>query len=329
MDNLSGVIMDIIKFIKDEMNLEAKAIREVADRIDSKIENAIELLFNCKGKVVVTGMGKTGIIARKIASTLVSTGTTAIFLHAAEGIHGDLGLLDDNDVVIAVSNSGNTNELTSIIPYIKFRKIPIIALTGNLQSQLAKNASVTIDCFVPKEYEPFGLVPTSSTTVALAVGDAIAIALLKKRNFNEEDFAKFHPGGTIGKKLICKIEDLMHSGIENPIVNSSAKMNKAIIEMTSKGLGCTNVIGNDGKLAGIITDGDLRRMIEKGITDLNTNVTEIMIKSPKSMQSQELAVDALNLMEDNKITMLPIVDENNKPVGMLHMHDLINAGVVG
>ncbi len=321
--------MDIIKFIKDELNLEAKAIREVADRIDSKIENAIDLLFNCEGKVVVTGMGKAGIIARKISSTLVSTGTTAIFLHAAEGIHGDLGLLDDNDVVVAVSNSGNTNELTSIIPYIKFRKIPIIALTGNLQSQLAKNASVTIDCFVPKEYEPFGLVPTSSTTVALAVGDAIAIALLKKRNFNEEDFARFHPGGTIGKKLICKIEDLMHSGKNNPIVNDTAKMNKAIIEMTSKGLGCTNVINDDGKLVGIITDGDLRRMIEKGITDLNIDVADVMINSPRSMQKQELAVDALNLMEDNKITMLPIVDENNKPVGMLHMHDLINAGVVG
>ena len=324
-----GVIMDMIKFIKDELNLEAKAIREVADRIDSNIEDAIDLLFNCKGKVVVTGMGKAGIIGRKIASTLASTGTTAIFLHAAEGIHGDLGLLDDNDVVIAVSNSGNTNELTSIIPYIKFRKIPIIALTGNLKSQLAKNATVTIDCFVPKEYEPFGLVPTSSTTVALAVGDAITVALLKKRNFNEDDFAQFHPGGTIGKKLICKIEDLMHSGKENPIVNSFAKMNNAVIEMTSKGLGCTNVIGNNGKLIGIITDGDLRRMIEKDITDLNTIVTDVMIKDPKSMHPHELAVDALNFMEDNKITMLPIVDEKNKPVGMLHMHDLINAGVVG
>ena len=321
--------MDIIKFIKDELNLEAKAINEVADRIDSNIENAINLLFNCKGKIVVTGMGKAGIIGRKIASTLASTGTTAIFLHAAEGIHGDLGLLDDNDVVVAVSNSGNTNELTSIIPYIKFRKIPIIALTGNMQSQLSKNASITIDCFVPKEYEPFGLVPTSSTTVALAVGDAIAVALLKKRNFNEEDFAQFHPGGTIGKKLICKIEDLMHSGKENPIVNDQAKMNKALIEMTSKGLGCTSVIGVDGKLVGIITDGDLRRMLEKGITDLNINVQDVMIKSPKSMNPAELAVDALNLMEDNKITMLPIVDDNNKPVGMLHMHDLINAGVVG
>jgi len=321
--------MDIVKFIKDELNLEAKAINQVADRIDNKIEEAIDLLFNCKSKVVVTGMGKAGIIARKIASTLVSTGTTAIFLHAAEGIHGDLGLLSENDIVIAVSNSGNTNELTSIIPYIKFRKIPIIALTGNLQSQLAKNANVIIDCFVPKEYEPFGLVPTSSTTVALAVGDAIAIALLKKRNFKEEDFAQFHPGGTIGKKLICKIKELMHSGQENPIVNDSVKMKEAIIEMTSKGLGCTNVIGSEGTLVGIITDGDLRRMIENGITDLNISVIEVMIKSPRTMHQNELAVDALNVMEDNKITMLPIIDDKNKPVGMLHMHDLINAGVVG
>ena len=321
--------MDIIRFIKDELKLEAKAINEVADRIDSKIEAAIDLLFNCKGKVVVTGMGKTGIVARKIAATLVSTGTTAIFLHAAEGIHGDLGMLEDNDVVIAVSNSGNTNELISIIPYIKFRKIPIIALTGNLKSQLANNASITIDCFVPKEYEQFGLVPTASTTVALAVGDAIAVTLLKKRNFDENDFAKFHPGGTIGKRLICKIDDLMHSGKDNPIVAHSAKMNKAIIEMTSKGLGCTSVINDEGKLIGIITDGDLRRMMEKGLTDLNLKVTEVMIVDPKSMQPEELAVDALNLMEDNKITMLPIVDKNNKPVGMLHMHDLINAGVVG
>jgi len=321
--------MDIIRFIKDELKLEAKAINEVADRIDSKIEAAIDLLFNCKGKVVVTGMGKTGIVARKIAATLVSTGTTAIFLHAAEGIHGDLGMLEDNDVVIAVSNSGNTNELISIIPYIKFRKIPIIALTGNLKSQLANNASITIDCFVPKEYEQFGLVPTASTTVALAVGDAIAVTLLKKRNFDENDFAKFHPGGTIGKRLICKIDDLMHSGKDNPIVAHSAKMNKAIIEMTSKGLGCTSVINDEGKLIGIITDGDLRRMMEKGLTDLNLKVTEVMIADPKSMQPEELAVDALNLMEDNKITMLPIVDKNNKPVGMLHMHDLINAGVVG
>lgn len=321
--------MDVIKFIKDELNLEAKAIKQVADRIDSEIEGAIDLLFNCEGKVVVTGMGKAGIIARKIASTLASTGTTAIFLHAAEGIHGDLGLLDKKDVVVAVSNSGNTDELTSIIPFIKFRKIPIIAFTGNLQSILAKNATVVIDCFVPKDYEPFGLVPTSSTTVALAVGDAVAIALVKKRKFKKEDFAQYHPGGTIGKKLIYRISDLMHSGVNNPIVKSDMKMKRAIIEMTSKGMGCTNIIDSNGTLVGIITDGDLRRMMEKGVADLNTLVTEVMVESPKTMKKEELAVDALNLMEQYKITMLPIVDENNKPIGMLHMHDLIDAGVVG
>jgi len=321
--------MDLIKFIKDELKLEAKAINQVADRIDGSIEKAIDLILNCKGKIVVTGMGKAGIIARKIASTLVSTGTTAIFLHAAEGIHGDLGLVEDNDVVIAISNSGNTDELTSIIPYIKFRKIPIIALTGNMRSQLAENSDVVIDCFVPKEYEPFGVVPTSSTTVALAVGDAIAIALLKKKNFNKEDFAEYHPGGTIGKKLIFKIDDLMHKCDENPIVEHTVSLNKAIIEMTSKGLGCTNIIDKQGILIGIITDGDLRRILEKGIMDLNVPVKDVMVKDPKSLTADKLAVDALNLMEDNKITMLPIVDADNKPVGMLHMHDLINAGVVG
>ncbi len=321
--------MNIIDFIKKELNLEAKAIIEASERINDEIEKAIEILYECSGKVIVTGMGKTGIIARKIAATLSSTGTTAIFLHAAEGIHGDLGILQENDVVVAVSYSGNTEELISIIPYIKFKKIPIIALTGNADSKLAKNSDIVIDCFVKKEYEPFGLVPTSSTTVTLAMGDAIAIALLKKRNFKESDFAQFHPGGTIGKKMILKVEDLMHSGDKNPIVKNSDKMNKAVLEMTSKGLGCTNVIDESGKLVGIVTDGDLRRFLSKGYTDLNIKVTEAITKFPKTVKPNTLAVDALNLMEDNKITMMPVVNDQNEPVGMLHMHDLINAGVVG
>ncbi len=321
--------MNIIEFIKQELNLEAKAIIEAAERVNNEIEKAIEFLYNCSGKVIVTGMGKTGIIARKIAATLSSTGTTAIFLHTAEGIHGDLGILHENDVVIAVSYSGNTEELISIIPYIKFKKIPIIALTGNRESKLAKNSDVVIDCFVKKEYEPFGLVPTSSTTVALALGDAIAIALLKKRNFKETDFAQFHPGGTIGKKMILKVEDLMHSGKQNPIISQIDKMKQAVLEMTSKGLGCTNVVDDSGKLIGIVTDGDLRRFLSKGITDLNVNVSRVMTKSPKTVILNTLAVDALNLMEENKITMLPVINEKYEPVGMLHMHDLIDAGVVG
>lgn len=321
--------MNIVEFVKNELNLEAKAIIEASERINNEIEKAIDILYNCSGKVIVTGLGKTGIIARKIAATLSSTGTTSIFLHAAEGIHGDLGLLQKNDVVIAVSYSGNTPEVVSIIPYIKFNKIPIIALTGNVKSKLAKNADVVIDCFVPKEYEPFGLVPTASTTVALAIGDALAVALLKKRNFKESDFAKFHPGGTIGKKMIFRVSDLMHKDSKNPVVNDNVKMDKVILEMTSKGLGCTNVINKDGKLIGIVTDGDLRRFLSKGYTDLNIIVTEAMTKNPKHTTPNTLAVDALNLMEENKITMLPVVNEVKEPVGMLHMHDLIDAGVVG
>ncbi len=321
--------MNIIEIIKNELNLEAEAIKQIADKIDENAERAVDILFKCQGKVIVTGMGKTGIIARKIAATLSSTGTTSIFLHTAEGIHGDLGLLQKNDIVIAVSYSGNTQELVSIIPYIKFNKIPIIALTGNLKSKLAKSADVVIDCFVPKEYEPFGLVPTASTTVALAIGDALSVALLKKRNFKESDFAKFHPGGTIGKKMIFRVSDLMHKGDKNPVIQDNVKMDKVILEMTSKGLGCTNVINKEGKLIGIVTDGDLRRFLSKGYTDLNIIVTDAMTKNPKHTTPNTLAVIALNLMEENKITMLPVVDKNSKSIGMLHMHDLIDAGVVG
>jgi arabinose-5-phosphate isomerase len=321
--------MDLVKFIKDELNLEAKAIIQVAKRVSSSIETAIEMLYNCQGKVVVTGMGKTGIIARKIAATLASTGTTAIFLHAAEGIHGDLGILSKEDIVLAVSNSGNSPELTSLIPFFKFIKTPVIALTGNTKSQLAKNADVVIDCHVPKDFEPFGLVPTASTTVALAMGDALAVALLKKKEFKAQDFARFHPGGTIGKKLILKVADLMHGGNKNPIVTHNCQMDKVILEMTSKGLGCTNVVNDKDELIGIVTDGDLRRFLAKGNLDMRANVTTAMTAAPLAVKPQQLAVDALNLMEDHKITMLPVVDDKDHPVGMLHMHDLIDSGVVG
>jgi arabinose-5-phosphate isomerase len=320
--------MNIVDFVKKELKVEAKAITEVADRIDANIEKAIDLLLNCPGKVIVTGMGKTGIIARKIAATLSSTGTTAIFLHAAEGIHGDLGILQKDDVVIAISNSGNTEELISIVPYFKFNKIPIIALTGNLDSKLAKNADVLIDCNVPKSYEPFGLVPTASTTVALAVGDALAVALLKKRNFQESDFAKFHPGGTIGKKLLYRVEDLMHKEI--PVVKENVKMEIAIRKMLEINIGGTIVINDDGDLTGIITDGDLKRILLQNHKNImEKTAAEGMTKNPKTTTSNILAVDALNLMEENNITLLPVVDGNNKPVGILQMHNLIEAGVVG
>ncbi len=315
--------------VKREMRLAAEAIIKAAERIDENIEQAIELIYNCRGKIVVTGMGKTGIVGRKISATFASTGTTSIFLHAAEGIHGDLGILNKEDVVLAVSYSGNTQELISLIPYFKFLKLPIIAITGNKESQLARNADVVLNSEVPQGYEPFDLIPTVSTTVSLAIGDALAVALIKKRNFQIRDFARFHPGGTIGKKLLLTVGDLMHGGKENPIVHCQAIMKTVIPYMTEMGLGCTSVVDDEGILIGIITDGDLRRLMSREGEILNLSAEEAMTAKPKFSQREALAVEALNMMEDFKITMLPVIDSMLKPVGMLHMHDLIRAGVVG
>ena len=322
--------MNVYEIVKEEMAKEASAIQKVADQLNkNSLEKAFDLLCKCKGKVVLTGMGKTGIIARKISATLASTGTTSIFLHSAEGIHGDLGMIEPGDVVIAVSNSGNTQELINLIPFLKFNHIPIIALTGEPKSQLAKHSEVVLNCHIPKELEPLGLVPTSSTTVALAVGDALAIALLKYKNFQLQDFARFHPGGIIGKKLLLRVNDLMHSGQELPVITENAKMSEAIMEMTSKKLGCTAVTDENGKLLGMITDGDLRRQLHlKGNALLSFTAKECMTANPKTLKPEVLAIEALNLMETYKITMLPIVDDENQPVGMLHMHDLIAAGVI-
>lgn len=318
------------EIVKQELLIAAKAITETAERISPPaLQKAFELLINCQGKVVVTGLGKTGIIARKISATLASTGTTSIFLHAADGVHGDIGMVQDNDIVIAVSNSGTTQELLSVITYIKFIKVPIIALTGNVNSPLAESADVVLDCSVPKEYEPFGLVPTASTTVALTVGDALAVALLRHKNFEEKDFAMFHPGGAIGKKLLLRVNDLMHGGEDLPIVSSKQKMPEVIMEMTGKKLGCTAVIDDKGVLVGMITDGDLRRQLQlKQSQLLDYTAHECMTLRPKHAHPEELAVNALNFMEKLKITMLPVVDNENKPVGMLHMHDLIDAGII-
>jgi len=313
--------------IQNQMLLYAEAIKKASEGIPNNIENVISCICECKGKLVITGMGKSGIIARKMAATFASTGTTAIFLHPAEGIHGDLGILSKDDVVIAVSHSGNTQEIISIISYIKIYKIPLITITGNKNSILAKNADFVIDYFIEDNVEPFNLVPTASTTVQLAIGDAIAVTILNLKNFKLEDYAIFHPGGTIGKKLLLKISDIMHSGKSNPITFETADMNEAIMEMTTKGLGCTNIVSKNYKLIGIITDGDLRRFLSKGKIDLSMSVLNTMTANPKRMQPGELAVEALYLMEKYKITMLPIVDENDETVGTLHMHDLIKAGI--
>lgn len=315
---------------KQELLLTSKAITEAAERLDvNSLQKAFDLIINCHGKIVVAGLGKTGIIARKISATLSSTGTTSIFLHAADGVHGDIGMLQESDCLIAVSNSGTTKELLSIVSYARFIKVPVISLTGNLSSPLAESSDVILDCSVPKEYEPFGLIPTASTSVALAVGDALAVVLLKYRKFEEKDFALFHPGGTIGRKLLLKVSDLMHTGAALPIVKSNQKMSEVIIEMTSKKLGCTAVIDENNFLIGMITDGDLRRQLqEKQNQIMDYTAQDCMTKEPKHAHPDDLAINSLNLMESSKITMLPVVDEENKPVGMLHMHDLIQAGII-
>jgi arabinose-5-phosphate isomerase len=316
--------------VKQELLLAAQAITATAEKLNPEaLEQAFELIINSSGKVVVTGLGKTGIIARKISATLSSTGTTSIFLHAADGVHGDIGMIQEHDIVMAVSNSGTNKELLSVISYARFIKVPVIALTGNLTSPLAESADVILDCSVPSEFEPFGLVPTASTTVALAVGDALAVALLKHRDFAEKDFALFHPGGTIGKKLLLRVSDLMHAGDDLPLVTSDQKMATVIMEMTSKHLGCSAVIDNKGILVGMITDGDLRRQLQqKQNRLLEFTAADCMTSAPKHAHPGELAVNALNLMESHKITMLPVVDDANHPVGMLHMHDLIQAGII-
>lgn len=320
--------MDIVKFIKKEMRNEASAISESATKIDNQVKSIVNLLLECKGKTVLSGMGKMGIIARKISATLTSTGTTSIFLHAAEGNHGDLGMLTKGDIIIILSYSGQTSEILSMIPYLKFLNIPIIAITGQINSSLAKYADFVLDCSVKKEYEPFGIVPTASTIVALSIGNAISTALLKKRSFKEDDFARFHPGGSIGKKLLLKVKDLMHKDKENPLLLQNAKMDEVLIEMTSKGLGCTNLVDENNFLTGIITDGDLRRIITKDKDFLTKQATDFMTKSPKTTTPSTLAIRALEIMETFKITMLPVIDKDNKSLGIIHMHDLINAGII-
>jgi len=322
--------MSIYEQIIEELKIESSAILRVAEQLDQlSIERAFELLAKCRGKVVVSGVGKTGIIARKISATLASTGTGSIFLHAAEALHGDLGMIEPGDVLIAISNSGNSTELVSLIPFLKYNEIPIIALTGNPSSILAKNADVTLNCHVPPELEPLGLVPTSSTTVALAVGDALAIALLRHKKFQLQDYARFHPGGAIGKKLLLKVSDLMHQGVELPVQSGKALMADVIVEMTSKKLGCSAIIDAKGILIGMITDGDLRRQLQdKGNSLLAYSAEECMTASPRSIKAEQLAVSALSLMEEYKITMLPVINEAGNPVGMLHMHDLIRAGIL-
>jgi arabinose-5-phosphate isomerase len=311
------------------IDTEARAI----DRLKVEIRkpsfiDACHLMLECRGRVVVTGMGKSGHIAGKIAATLASTGTPAFFVHPGEASHGDLGMITPTDVVLALSNSGETGEIVTILPIIKRLKVPLIAMTGNPHSTLSRAATASINVSVDKEACPLGLAPTASTTAALAMGDALAVALLESRGFTEEDFARSHPGGTLGRRLLLLIDELMHTGKAIPQVSTDTLLSDALMEMTRKGLGMTAVVGADGKLAGVFTDGDLRRTIDQRIDVHTARINEVMTTNCKTIHPGMLAAEALQIMDATKVNALPVINADNELVGALNMHDLLRAGVV-
>lgn len=307
---------------------ELSAIEALKVRIDASFTRACEILIGCEGRIVVIGMGKSGHIGGKIAATLASTGSPAFFVHPGEASHGDLGMITTKDVVIALSNSGNTGEILTIVPIIKRLGVPMISMTGNAKSTLAIEADVNLDVSVTQEACPHGLAPTASTTAALVMGDALAIALLQARGFSAEDFALSHPGGSLGRRLLLHVEDIMHTGDNIPQVHGDATMSQALLEMTSKGLGMTAIVDNDDKVLGIYTDGDLRRTLDKNIDVHKTAISEVMTAGSKRVHAHDLAVEVVKLMDDSKINAVLVVDDSNTLIGALNMHDLLRAGVV-
>lgn len=321
---------EMIDVARRVLRIEAQALSDLADRIDGDFSRAVEMLLACKGRVVITGMGKSGLICQKIASTMASTGTPAFFLHPAEGIHGDLGMLMKGDVVIAVSNSGETDEIVRILPVIKRMGLPLVAMSGNPRSALRRAGDVFLDISIREEACPLGLAPTASTTATLAMGDALAVALLVRRGFKEEDFALFHPGGSLGRKLLLKVEELMHCGSEMPMCHESTPLKEALFEITSKKLGITGVVNDAGQLVGVFSDGDLRRSMAQGFEVLDRPIGEAMARFPKRVLASALAAEAVQIMEAHTITSLFVFDsdEGRVPVGIIHLHDLLKAGVV-
>lgn len=320
---------DIIDQAKKILKIEADAVEALIDRIDEAFVEAVDILHSCAGKVVVTGMGKSGLIGKKIAATLASTGTPALYMNPAEGSHGDIGMVSKGDVVLAISNSGETEEIVRILPTLKRLDIKIIAMTGNSKSMLSRISDVSLDVSVKEEACPMGLAPTASTTAALAMGDALAITLLNKKGFTQEDFAFFHPGGSLGRRLILTVEDLMHKGDIIPSVNADTLMKEAIMEISSKRLGITSVVDNNRRLLGVITDGDLRRGLEKfGEDFFSLRAGDVMTHRPKTIRKNMLAAKAVSMMEKFSITVLVVADEEDIVEGIIHLHDLLKAGIV-
>jgi arabinose-5-phosphate isomerase len=318
---------EILNKGKKVVKIEGEAVLALANLLDTNFVLACQKIFDSKGRVVLTGMGKSGLIARKIVATLNSTGTPSIFMHPTDALHGDLGMVRKEDVVIIISKSGNTEELMDLVFMLKRMNIPIIAMVGNVQSKIAKESDFILNASVAEEACPYDLAPTASTTVALAMGDAIAISLLEMRGFTAEDFAMLHPAGSLGKRLSLKISEIMYKGNDIPIVKLDTSLKDTILEMTSKRLGMTCVINSDGKLEGIITDGDLRRLLENKLEIKNLIAKDLMTKNPKTIRDFYLASFALQRMENYKITSLIVVDEENKPVGVVHLHDLVKLGL--
>lgn len=319
---------EIIASAIDVFNIEAEAVLKLKERIGDDFIKAIDILFNSKGKIIITGMGKSGLIGRKIASTLSSTGTPALFLHPAESTHGDSGIITRDDVVIAISNSGETSELLGLLPIIERFRIPMIAMTGGLNSALSQKSEVTLDISVEKEACPLGKAPTASTTVTLAMGDAIAVCLLKKRGFTQEDFLLYHPGGALGKGGLYRVEELMIQGDKLPIINETIAFKDAVAKITEKKLGVALVVGDNGTLKGVLTDGDIRRAVLNYSSIENLKVRDVMTQDPKTILKDDLCAKAIGIMEKYSITSLAVTDENKVPKGLVHIHDLLKAGIV-
>ena len=317
----------INELAKDVLDIEAKAILRLKNNIGNDFDKAVDILYNCKGRVIVTGMGKSGLIGKKIAATMSSTGTPTYFLHPAESTHGDSGVITRNDVIIAISNSGETQELLNLLPLIKRFGCEMIGMTGNLNSTLAKTSEVTLDISVEREACPLGKAPTASTTATLAMGDALAVCLMEKKGFTKEDFLMYHPSGKLGKGLTYKVRDLMITGDKMPVVSDDETFTDVINTISEYKLGMAMVVDSDRKLSGVLTDGDIRRTVIKYHDISNLRIKDVMTSNPKRITSDAYAASALNLMEKFSITTLAVVDENNVPVGVIHVHDLLRAGV--
>ena len=320
---------EILQKGKRVIAIEGKSVLSLQERINDQFVEAIKLISNCNGRVIISGIGKSGIIARKIVSTMNSTGTPALFLHPSDAVHGDLGIIQKDDVIICISYSGSTAEMVRLIPVIKRIGVKIIAMVGNTNSYLAEQANVFLDISVEEEACPLNLAPTSSSTATLVIGDALAVTLLEEKNFTKEDFAFYHPAGSLGKRLLMKIEDIMVKGKDMPIVNTETPLKDTILTITRKRLGATCVVDKTDKLVGIVTDGDLRRALQNSENLTNLTTKDIMTSEPKVIKSNILAASALTIMEQYNITQLIVIDDEHKPIGMVHIHELVKSGISG